>query len=125
VREGQTSLPERFTFGVAAVVLLVVVGLIVTQIPGSKEPASPRVKAGDAVQRDGHFEVPVSVENVGEETAVNVQITATLTIDDVEHTADQSVDFLAGGETEELVFVFDEDPADGELDVTVGGFAVP
>ena len=119
------STAERVTFAVAALILGVVVALIIAEIPGSKEPASPQVQVGSPVERDGHFEVPVSVENIGEETAENVQINATLTLDDGEQTADQSVDFLAGGETEEVVFLFDDDPADGELEVTVGGYSVP
>ena len=120
-----SSAPERVTFAVAAALLRVLVGLIVSQVPGSKEPASPRVKVGEAVERDGHFEVPVAVDNRGEETAENVQINATLTVGDTEHTADQTIDFLAGGETEEVVFLFEDDPAEGELDVSVGGFSVP
>ena len=35
------------------------------------------------------------------------------------------IDFLAGGEEEELVFIFEDDPADGELTVAVSGFGVP
>jgi uncharacterized protein (TIGR02588 family) len=123
--DDRTSLPERVTFAVALAVLLAIVALIVSQIPGSKEPASPQVEVGEVAERDGHFEVPVSVGNVGEETAENVQINATLTIGDTEHTSDQSVDFLAGGETEEVVFLFSDDPSEGELEVEVGGFAVP
>jgi uncharacterized protein (TIGR02588 family) len=38
---------------------------------------------------------------------------------------DQSIDFLAGGETEDLVFVFDDAPSDGELTVAVSGYGVP
>ena len=117
--------PERVTFAVALVVLLVVVALIVAEIPGSKDPASPRVSVGSVVVRDGHFEVPVAVDNVGEETAENVQVNATLTVGDTEQTADQTIDFLAGGETEEVVFLFTDDPDEGELEVEVGGFAVP
>ena len=120
------STAERVTFGVALAVLLVLVGLIVSQIPGSKQPASPRVKVGDPIERDGHYEVPVEVENIGESTAENVQIDATLTMDDDdEQTADQTIDFLAAGETEEVVFLFDDDPSSGELEVRVGGFSVP
>jgi uncharacterized protein (TIGR02588 family) len=119
------STAEKVTFGVALAVLLVLVGLIVSQIPGSKQPASPKVEVGEPVERDGHYEVPVEVENIGESTAENVQIDATLTMDDDEQTADQTIDFLAAGETEEVVFLFDDDPSSGELEVRVGGFSVP
>ena len=120
------STPERVTFVIASVVLLSLVGLIVSEVPGSKQPPSPRVKVGEAVKRDGHFEVPVSVENIGESTAENVQIDATLTLGGGdEQTADQTIDFLAAGETEDVVFLFDDDPSSGELEVRVGGFSVP
>ncbi|HUP87463.1 MAG TPA: hypothetical protein VM143_17560 [Acidimicrobiales bacterium] len=116
---------ERVSFGIALVVVLAVVGAVLAQVPGSKEPAAPRVVVGRSQERDGRFFVPVAVKNEGDQTAENVQVNATLTIDGEEHTADQVVMFLAGGETEDLQFVFEDDPAEGELVVEVAGFALP
>jgi uncharacterized protein (TIGR02588 family) len=116
---------EWVTFSIALVILLGVIGAIVVHVPGSKEPASPRAAIGAVVERDGRFVVPVEIENTGEETAESVQVSATFTMDGDEQTADQVVDFLAGGEVAEVEFLFGEDPADGELEVEVTGFSVP
>ena len=116
---------EWVSFGIALVIVLGVIGAVLAQVPGSKEPAAPRVVVGKEEERHGRFFVPVAVQNGGDETAENVQVNATLTIDDEEHAADQTVAFLAGGDTVDLQFVFEDDPASGELVVEVAGFAVP
>lgn len=116
---------EWVTFAVSLAVLSVLVAFIAVQIPKSKSPPAPRAMVGAIVQREGLYVVPVTIENEGDATAEAVQVLATLEIGDDEHTADQVVDFLAGGETEKLEFVFEDDPDDGELDVTVGGYLIP
>ena len=126
-REGRLPVEpaEWATFAVAAALVLTVIGLILAQMSGPETPPSPSVAVGEAVERSGQFVVPVSVTNGGDATAENVQVIATLTLDDGEVTADQVVDFLAGGEEEQLEFVFEEDPDEGELDVSVGGYTLP
>ena len=116
---------EWVTFAVASVIVLAVIGAILLQVPRSVAPAAPAVEVGRVQERNGAFFVPVVVTNEGDDTAQNVQVNATLTLDDGEVTADQVVDFLAGGEQEELEFVFEDDPDGGELDVVVGGFSLP
>lgn len=121
------SAAEWITFGVALLLLSVVVGLIVAQIPGEHTPPAPTVtRAGAIREAKGSFFVPVEVENTGDATAQNVQVLATLTTaDGQEIAADQVVDFLAGGEVEQLEFVFEEDPSEGELELSVSGYGVP
>ena len=116
---------EWVTFVIAVAVVAVVVGLVAVEIPGSKAPPAPAVEVGAIEERSGKFVVPVSVTNDGERTASDVQVIASLMIDGDEVESDATVDFLSGGEVEELEFEFDDDPADGELDVRVGGFRVP
>jgi uncharacterized protein (TIGR02588 family) len=116
---------EWVTFGVAVAVILAVVGLIAIEIPQSERPPAPVAEAGIPVERDERFVVPVVVENRGESTAENVQVLATLTIDGEDHEGDQVIDFLSGGEREDLEFVFDDDPGEGELEVRVTGYARP
>lgn len=126
-RRPARSSAEWVTFAISLVLLSGVVAVIAAQIPGEHTPAVPVVRQDGPVRVDGgSFFVPVEVANEGEETAQNVQVLATLTSDDgTETTADQVVDFLAGGETEQLEFVFDEDPREGELEVSVNGYGVP
>jgi uncharacterized protein (TIGR02588 family) len=116
---------EWVTFAVALAIVAVVAGLIVREIPGSKRPPEPVAEAAPVEARGDRFVVPVVVRNDGEQTAENVQVSATLTIDGAETTGDQTVDFLAGGEEQDLEFVFADDPGDGELEVEVTGYLVP
>ncbi|MBA2337078.1 MAG: TIGR02588 family protein [Acidimicrobiia bacterium] len=124
-REPRTT-PEWVTFAAACVVLLTLVGLIAGQLLGDREPATPRATvAGDAEPRGSRFQVPVMVVNDGDATAAAVSVVAELTIGAETLTAQQTIDFLAGGATEDLVFIFDADPASGELVVRVDGFTEP
>lgn len=119
------SAAEWATFAIASAMLLAVVGFIVIQIPKTAPPAAPAATVSKVTERDGRFFVAVEVENRGGRTAENVQVLATLTIGEDETEGDQVVDFLAGGEVEEVEFVFDDDPASGELAVSVTGYLVP
>ena len=117
---------EWVTFAVAAAIVLGVIGLIAAQIPGTDSPPAPAAKVtGSASERAGQFVVPVEVTNRGDATAENVQVAATLEIGADKFEADQVVDFLAGGESAELEFVFDDDPQSGTLEVRVTGHSVP
>lgn len=124
-QDGRTA-AERVTFAVSCAVLLVVVALVVVQLVGEHDPAAPEAHRVGPVRVVGgqHF-VDVAVTNGGDATAANVQVTASLVIDGESTEGDQSIDFLAGGETEDLVFVFDDAPSDGELTVAVSGYGVP
>ncbi|MDQ2649407.1 MAG: TIGR02588 family protein [Actinomycetota bacterium] len=116
---------ERFTLACSCLVLAVLIGLIAIQLTASHEPAAP-VATIERVERVGELHhVEVSVSNDGDDTAANVQVAAELTVDGETSEGDQTIDFLAGGSTEDLVFVFEDDPADGEVTVAVSGFSVP
>lgn len=119
------SAAEWATFAIASALLLALVGYIVVQIPKSKAPAAPAATVSEVTERDGRFFVTVEVDNRGGRTAENVQVVASLTIGEDETEGDQVVDFLAGGEMEEVEFAFDDDPASGELKVSVSGYTVP
>ena len=124
-RRRPTTGAEWVTFGVAALIVLAVVGAILSQVSAKSAPPAPTVEVAPAKERDGRFVVPVTVTNEGDETAQDVQVTATLTNDDGETTSDQVLAFLAGGEEEQLEFLFEDDPDDGELVVEVGGYRLP
>ncbi len=117
---------EWVTFAVSAVILLGVIGLIAVQLTGGQRDAAPKAeRVGPVRVIDGQHFVAVEVTNDGDATAANVQVTATLLVDGEAIEGDQTIDFLAGGETEDLVFVFDDPPDDGELTVAVSGYGVP
>lgn len=115
---------EWITLAASCLVLAVLVALIALQ-PFDQAPPSPVAEVVSHHEVDGFHHVEVAVTNHGEETAANVQVTAELTIDGETTSADQTIDFLAGDESDDLVFVFEDDPADGELTVAVSGFGLP
>lgn len=123
-REPRTT-AEWVTLAGSCAVLGVVVALIVVQLLSSRDPAAP-VAVVERIRPLGDVHhVEVTVTNEGDDTAADVQVNADLTIDGEVVSADQVIDFLSGGEDEDLVFVFEDDPAEGELEVVVSGFSVP
>ncbi len=108
----------------AGVVLLVIV-LILLQIPGDDLPAAPVVEVEGVRQVGEVFHVDVTVRNDGDATAAAVQVVAELVVDDTTYEGEQTVDYLSEDENHDLVFVFDNDPDDGELDVKIASFAIP
>jgi uncharacterized protein (TIGR02588 family) len=117
---------EWVTFAVACVVLLVLVALIVSQVGARNGPAAPTaVVDGPVREVGGAFQVPVRIENEGGDPASEIQVQAELTVGGETTSADQTIDYLGSGADEDLVFVFDEDPASGELVVRVTGYATP
>lgn len=123
--ESGRSPAEWVTFAVALVVIGIVVALVAVEIPKSKTPPAPVAEPGVIEARGDRYVVPVLVHNRGQRTATDVQVQATLTVDGEEHEGDLLVDFLSGGESEELEFVFEDDPTDGELEVRVTGYGLP
>lgn len=127
-RRPARSAAEWAAFGVALAILFFVVGAI-TSLWARGDDRPPHVvveQEGDIRKVGAQFYVPVVVTNRGGRTAENVQILAELTRDgEVVEDGEQAIDFLAGGETEELEFVFTEDPGSGQFTVRAGSFAVP
>jgi uncharacterized protein (TIGR02588 family) len=123
-RPARTS-AEWVTFVVSCLILLGVVILIAIQLPDGDNPPQPVAEVGQVRKVGEQFFVPVVVRNAGDLTAENVQVVASLTIDDETTEGDQTVDFLAGEATQDLEFVFADDPADGELDVRIAGYSRP
>ena len=106
--------------------LAVVVAVLVVLAFGSAAPATPTAGTpGRARQVGGNFLVPVEIVNHGDLAAAEVQVVAELTVDGTTTSGDQVVDFLGGGESQQLTFVFADDPAGGELVITVTGYADP
>lgn len=124
-RTDRTS-AEWTTLVVSCCVLLLVVGLVSSQMWSPRTPPAPvATLTGERHEVGAVHHVDVQVANRGDETAANVQVSVELIIDGEVITADQTIDFLAGDDEADLVFVFADDPDDGDLAVTVTGFAAP
>jgi uncharacterized protein (TIGR02588 family) len=118
--------PEWIIVGVSALILATVVGVLLVLAIRTDEPANPAADPpGPARQVGEQFFVPVDIVNNGDVGAAEVQVVAELTIDGVTSSGDQVVDFLGGGERQALTFIFADDPATGELKISVTGFAEP
>ena len=120
------STAEWTTLAASCVVLLVVVVVIIAQMFGSTAPPDPVADIRPPYRIEaGGFHVTVEVSNRGDQTAANVQVSAELELAGEIMSAEQSIDFLAGDATQELVFVFEDDPADGTLTVVVSSYSLP
>ncbi len=119
------SAAEWTTFGVAVAVLLAIMAAIGVEASRHNDDAAPVAVIKGTRRVGDQFHVAVVVANEGDKAASNVQVNASLEVDGDTLEGDQTVDFLAGSDEEELVFVFGEDPDDGELSVEVSGFTVP
>jgi uncharacterized protein (TIGR02588 family) len=125
-KDNSRTVAEWVSFGAAVSVLLVVVAMILVQMTESQDPPSPIAFRHGAIRElEGRYFVPVTVVNKGDKTAADVQVLAELTIDGETTEGDQTLEFLAGDEEEDLTFAFDDDPAEGELVISVRGFATP
>jgi len=122
---GGRTAAEWTALAICSAVLVAVVTLLVSELLGPSASALPVARVA-TVRREGPISlVEVDVRNAGDETAADVQVGASLTIGEDVEEADVVVPFLGGGESEEVVFTFTGDPADGELEVDVTGFVVP
>lgn len=112
---------EWITFGLScAVVLALVVAILGIWMKGSAPADLSATVDGRPQQRDGQFVAKVLVQNRGDVSAADVQVVATL---GGEPHGEQLVDFLSGGESTNVVFVFAEDPAG--LEVRVASYRDP
>ena len=120
----ERSKAEWVTFAIASAMLMVLIGLIASLwLDGPPEPPAFEVQTLPVREVDGRFHLRASVENVGEETAESVQVTAELTAGgEPPEEAEQTIDFLSGGEKEEVEFIFTNDPGTSRLEVLVRSF---
>ena len=119
--------PEQTIFAAVAAILLGLVGAIGYLWIQPREPARITVeRVGDVRIAATQIYVTGEVRNSGDETAEAVQVVAEVTVKgDVVATGEQLVDFLSGGETEEIVFIFDRGSSAAEPDLRVVSYKAP
>jgi uncharacterized protein (TIGR02588 family) len=118
---------ERVVFTIASGILLTLAGAIGWLWLQPRDPAQLNVSRPEVSRQvDGHSYVAAEVRNDGDETAEAVQVVAELSVDgEVVADGEQVVDFLSGGETQEIVFVFDTVAPDAEILLHVASYTVP
>lgn len=122
------STAEWITFGIASLILAVLVGLVFYAWFTKKDqpPVLSVTPTGADRTAPGQFYVPFEVTNTGGETAETIRVTAELEINgEVVEEGEQEIDFLAKGEKEEGAFVFSRNPSEGELTLRVAGYKLP
>lgn len=127
-QEGGRPLAEWVSFGIAAALLALVVGLVIyLWVAVPETPAVFEVRQDEPVrQAGGQYYVPFSVANAGGITADAVLVTAELVIDGATvEEGEQEFRYLSAGEEEQGEFVFSQDPAGGELRLRVAGYSLP
>lgn len=119
--------PERVTFTVAVAILLALAGAIVFLWIQPRQPPSVTVAmVGDVRLVGSQRYLTGEVRNGGDETAEAVQVIGELTIDgEVVAAGEQFIDFLSGGETEEIVFIFDRAAPEAETSLRVASYKSP
>lgn len=72
------------------------------------------------------YYVPITITNDGGLTAQSVIVTGELVIDGSEpETADVTIDFLSGGESEKAELIFSTNPTEGDLTVAPTSYLQP
>jgi uncharacterized protein (TIGR02588 family) len=123
------SIAEWTTLGFSAAVVLVLVGLVSYELftSGVRPPViEARPLVGEVRQAGDAYYLPVEVTNRGERTAEDVKVRVCLTSDEGRRESSQfSTGFLAGGDTEQEVVVFQGNPSRGDVGVDVLSFRKP
>lgn len=122
------SMAEWVTFGIAALLLGTIAGLVVySSLTKSDRPPVMTISRPEAIREEnGQFYIPFEMINTGGETAESVQVIAELKQDGkIEPIGDLQIDFLASGETVQGAFVLNQNPQTGELILRVGSYQIP
>ncbi len=117
---------EWAVFSVSALAIVAVVAVLVLDwATGSSLPPAFRSTPGAVRETEGAFHLPVAVENVGSEAAADVYVNAELKLGGEVVTAEETIKFLAPREVTTVTFVFNRDPRQGEVSVSVTAFRNP
>ncbi len=121
------STAERVVFAAVVAVLASIAGAIATLGVTPRDPARVTVQqVGEARVVDGDTYLTAEVRNRGDETAEAVQVVAEVMADgQVVTTGEQLVDYLSGGETEQVVFIFGPGLPSGEPRLRVASYLEP
>lgn len=120
---------ERITFFISLGLLAAILGLAGwANVREGNDPPTisieaemERVRAQDSV-----WYLPIAITNTGSHTAQSVTVSGELaTGEGAPETAEVTIDFLAGGETEQAELVFRSDPATGDLTLAPVSFLYP
>lgn len=120
---------ERTTMVISILILAAILGLATwSSVTTGEEPPLITVEAmlDEVRETDSGYYVPISITNDGGKTAQDVMVTGKLSTGEGEpETAEITIDFLAGGETERAELIFPIHPNEGEFTVAPTSYLVP
>ena len=120
---------ERITLGISVLIMAAVLGLTMyTNITTGEEPPTFTVEADlDDVRETAHgFYVPITITNDGGLTAQDVVVTGELDLEEGEpETAEITIAFLSGGESERAELIFSTHPNEGNFTIRPTSYLVP
>jgi uncharacterized protein (TIGR02588 family) len=123
------NIAEWVTLGISLAIVIGVLGVTTwLALRGDVLPATFDVTARTEQVRehDGSWYLPIDLRNVGDDTAADVVVRASLDTGSAEpETAEFTVTFLSGGDRTSGTAVFTHDPRDGDLRVAVVSFSEP
>lgn len=116
---------EKIVFTIALIITLAVVATLLVMIfrAGDRPPDVVIESVRKPEQGKGGWRVEVALRNVGDETAQNVHLVATLAKQGVTiEESDLDIAFLPHDSVRSVQFVFENDPSCCETNVRVTGF---
>lgn len=126
---GASTTAERITLIISLVILVGILSLAVwSSVRTGEDPPDILIDVDieDVREMDAGYYVPIRVTNNGGMTAQDLVVSGELDLGDGEpETADITISFLAGGETESAEMVFSAHPDDGELTIGPTSFLKP
>lgn len=127
--EERRTAAEWVTLIIGIVIVAAVLGTV-TWLGLSRPSMPPSISITTHVTEQHHFAggyyLPVSVKNEGDEAAEELLLRATLTGEGLEkEEVELTIPALGGGQHEDAVFVFRQDPATGTLEILPAGFVAP
>lgn len=127
--DSEHTAAERITMGISIVILAAIIGLAgwASYSTGDSSPViEVEAHMSEIRETDDGFYVPITITNNGGFTAQSVMVTGELLIEGEEpETAEVTIDFLAGGETEGAALVFSTNPNNGEFTVAPTSYLQP
>lgn len=120
------SLAEKVSFSISLFLVSIIVALICyTWITGDTNPPILSISTEKTREVNQQYYVPFTITNSGGKTATSVEITAELATPETTQFGRQEIDFLSRQETQSGEFIFNQDPAAGELKVRVASYQEP
>lgn len=128
-KDEKRTTAERVTLIISLVVLAAILGLAgYSNITTGEEPPSITVSADmeNVRETESGYYVPITITNDGGLTAQDVIASGELILEEGEpETAEVTIAFLAGGESERAELVFSVHPAEGTFTLRPASFVHP